>query len=181
MSAPTTPSTPSAISDKPDLNEILLSWKGPSHPFKKRDKMFYQTVAALTFLFVVIVFFMHEFLLIGVILSIAFVVYVISTVPPLEVEHKITPLGFENAGRLFRWVELYGFWIEKKWDYTILIIQTRLAFPGQVMAVLNNSDDEKRVKEIVGKYLLFMEKPPKSMVDSFSNWLSNKFPLDSSK
>jgi hypothetical protein len=173
-------STPSALDDKPNLNEILLSWKGPSHPFKKRDKVFYQTVAALTFLFVIIVFFLQEFLLIGVILSIAFVVYVISTVPPIEVEHKITPLGFENAGRLFRWVELYGFWIEKKWNYEILIIQTRLAFPGQVMAVLNKDVDEKQVKEVVGKYLLFMEKPPKSVVDSLSGWLTDKFPLDSS-
>ena len=99
----------SALKDKPDLNEILLSWKSPSHPFKKRNRIFYQTVAAITFLLVVIVFFLHEFMLIGVILSVAFVVYVISTVPPVEVEHKVTPLGFENAGKLFRWMELYAF------------------------------------------------------------------------
>src|SRR3989304_9772352 len=96
----------SVLKDRPDLNEILLSWKGPSHPFKKRNKIFYQTVAALTFLLVVIVFFLREFMLIGVILSITFVVYAISSVPPVEVEHKITPLGLENAGRLFRWIEL---------------------------------------------------------------------------
>ena len=69
--------------DPPDLNEVLLFWKSPSHPFKKRNRLFYQTVAAITFLLVVIVFFLREFILIGVILSIAFVVYAISSVPPV--------------------------------------------------------------------------------------------------
>lgn len=168
---------PSSLKDKPDLNEVLLSWKSPSHPFKKRNRIFYQTVAALTFLLVVIVFFLHEFMLIGVILSIAFLVYVISTVPPVQVEHKITPLGFENAGRLFRWMELYAFWFEEKWGYKTLVIQTRLPFPAQVRAVVEEVTTEK-VREVIGKYLLFWEKPPKSLTDNFSEWLNKKIPLE---
>ena len=82
------------LSEKPDLNQILFSWTSPSHPYKKKSKLFYQTVAAFTFLLVVIVFFLHEFLLIGVILSVAFVIYAIYSVPPIQIEHKITPLGF---------------------------------------------------------------------------------------
>lgn len=172
-----TDAAPSALKDRPDLNEILLSWKSPSHPFKKRNKIFYQTVAALTFLLVVIVFFLHEFMLIGVILSIAFVVYAISSVPPVEVEHKVTPIGIENAGRLFHWIELYSFWFEEKWDYKMLVIATRLPFPAQVRVVIQNVTAEK-VKEIVGRYLLFMEKPPKSWADNASDWINRKIPLE---
>lgn len=168
------------VDHRQNLNEVLLSWTGPSHPFKKRDKVFFQTVAALTILLVVIVFFLHEFLLIGVILSVAFVVYAISSVPPVEVEHKITPLGFENAGRMFRWIELSSFWFEEKWDQKTLIIQTRLQFPAQVRAVLKTVPEEK-VKDVIGKYLLFMGKPPKSWVDNTSDWLTKKIPLESSK
>lgn len=168
---------PSAIQNRPDLNEIILSWKSPSHPFKKRNRMFYQTVAALTFLLVVIVFFMHEFMLIGVILSISFVVYVISTVPPVEVEHKVTPIGIDNAGRLFHWTELYSFWFEEKWGSTIMVVSTRIPFPAQLRIVLGNTDKEK-LKDVIGKYLLFIEKPPKSWADNFSDWLSNKIPLE---
>ncbi len=169
--------TVDSLKDKPNLNEVLLEWKGPSYPFKKRDRMFFQTVAALTILLVVIVFFLHEFLLIGVILSVAFVVYVISSVPPIEVAHKITPLGLDNAEKLFHWQELYAFWFTKKWGFTTLIVQTRLPFPAQIHAVLSGVSEEK-VKEIVGKYLLHMDKPPKSWVDSASDWLSNKVPLE---
>lgn len=168
----------SALVNKPNLNETLLSWKGPSHPFKKRTKMFYQTILALTFLFVVIVFFLHEFLLIGVILSVAFVVYVISSMPPVEVEHTITPLGVEHAGHLFRWNELAAFWFEKKWDYTILIIQTRIPFPSQVRAVLTEESPKGKVEDIVGRYLFHIEKPPRTVVDRFSDWLGEKIPLE---
>lgn len=167
----------SDVTNKPDLNEILLAWKSPSHPFKKRNKVFYQTVAALTCLFVIIVFFLHEFLLIGVILSVAFVVYVISTVPPVEVEHKVTPLGFDNAGRLFRWQELYAFWFEEKWGEKIVVIQTRLPFPSQIRAVIKITTNDK-LKKILSKYLLFMEKPQKSWTDNMSDWLGSKFPLE---
>lgn len=171
--------TPSILDKQPDLNEILLSWKSPSHPFKKRNRVFYQTVAALTLLLVVIVFFLHEFMLIGVILSIAFVVYAISSVPPVEVEHKITPMGFENAGRLFHWIELYSFWFEEKWGSKMLVVATRLPFPAQIRAVLGEVKEEK-IKEIVGKYLLHLEKPPKSWADNFSDWLNKKIPLEAS-
>jgi len=164
--------------DQPNLNEVLLSWKSPSHPFRKRNKIFYQTVAGITFLCVVIVFFLHEFMLIGVILSIAFVVYAITSVAPVEVEHKVMPIGFENAGRIFRWMELYAFWFEKKWDYRMIVFQTRLPFPGQVRAVLPVDLTDEKVKEIVGKYLLFLEKPLKSLTDHFSDWLSRKIPLE---
>lgn len=163
--------------DQPDLNEIQLSWNSPSHPFKKRSAVFYQTVFAITFLLVVIVFFIHEFMLMAVILSIAFVVYVLSTVPPVEVEHKVMRVGFENAGRLFKWIELYAFWFEEKWGFKMLVIQTRLPFPAQIRIVLNEVTEQK-VKEVIGKYLIFMAKPPKSWTDSFSDWLTNKIPLE---
>jgi hypothetical protein len=166
-----------SIKDQPDLNEILLNWNSPSHPFKKRNRIFYQTVAAITFLAVVIVFFFNDILLIGVILSIAFVVYVISTVPPVEVEHKVTRIGYEHAGKLFRWMELGAFWFEEKWGSQILVIQTRLAFPGQIRSILGEMKKEK-VKDIFGKYILFADRPPKNIVDSVSSWLSEKIPLE---
>ncbi|MBI2617600.1 hypothetical protein HYW55_05690 [Candidatus Gottesmanbacteria bacterium] len=174
MATPTKSSSPIPTEN---LNEILLSWKSPSHPFKKRNKVFYQTVAAITFLLVVIVFFLHEFMLIGVILSIAFVVYVTSTVEPIEVSHKVTPLGFEQAEKLIHWGQCYAFWFEEKWGSKMLVIQTRLAFPAQVRAVLGDVSEQK-IKDVIGKYLLYMEKPPKSWTDSFSHWLSKKFPLE---
>ncbi|OGG07156.1 hypothetical protein A3D05_03585 [Candidatus Gottesmanbacteria bacterium RIFCSPHIGHO2_02_FULL_40_24] len=165
------------ISQKPDLNQVLIEWTSPSHPYKKRSRLFYQTVATFTFLLVVIVFFLREFLLIGVILSVAFVIYAIYSVPPITVEHKITPLGFNNAGRLFRWNELAAFWFEEKWGIKMLVIQTHLSFLSQIRAVLNDVSDEK-VKKILDKYLLYVDKAPKSIIDRLSDWVSQNIPLE---
>lgn len=165
------------LKNQQNLNEVLLTWKSPSHPYKKRNKLFFQTISAMTFLLVVIVFFLNEFLLIGVILAMAFVVYALYSIPPVEVRHKVTPLGFENAGRLFKWIELYAFWFEEKWGQKILVVQTRLPFPPQVRAVINR-EEEKELKEIIDRYLLFQEKPIKSVVDHLSDWFTSKIPLD---
>lgn len=172
---------PSALKNRPDLNEILLTWKSPSHPFKKRDRIFYQTVVAITFLLIVIVLFLHEFMLIGVILALAFLVYAISSVPPVEIEHKITPLGFDNAGRLFQWPELISFWFEEKWNNKILVIQTRIPLPGQIRVVIPSDVKTQKVKEIVGRYLLYLEKPPKNWSDKVTDWLNKKIPLEPAK
>src|SRR4030067_3854703 len=158
------------LSQKPDLNQTLLEWESPSHPYKKRSKLFYQTVLAFTFLLVVIVFFLHEFLLIGVILSLVFVIYTIYSVPPIIVEHKITPLGINNAGRLFRWQELYAFLFEEKWEKTMLVVQTHLPLLSQIRALIDQNSEGK-IKQILGKYLLFIEKPSKSVVDRLSDWI----------
>ena len=177
----TAPSTPSALNNKPNLNETLASWKGPSHPFKKRDKTYYQAIAALTLLLVIIVYFLfQDILFIGAILSVTVLIVVVSKVPPIEIEHKITPIGIENAGRLFRWIELYAFWFEERWGDTLLVVHTRLPFPSQVRIVIVK-EDEKKLQDILGKYLLYLEKPPKSVMDSLSHWLSRKFPLEPSK
>lgn len=173
----TTPAKTDPLINKPDINEVLLSWKSPSHPFKKRDRIFYQTVGAVTFLLVAIVFFLKEFMLIGVILAIAFLVYTISSVPPVEVEHKIKRVGFENAGRLFPWVEMAAFWFEEKWGYTTLVIQTRIPLPGQIRAVTGDIPEGK-IKDILGKYLLYLDKPPRNAIDNFSDWLNKKIPLE---
>lgn len=167
------------LSEKPDLNQVLLSWKSPSHPYKKRSKLFYQTVAAFTFLLVVIVFFLHEFLLIGVILSLAFVIYAIYSVPPVIIEHKITPLGFENVGKLYRWQELYAFWFEEKLGNSVLVIQTHLPILSQIRAVIDK-ESENKIKQIIGKYLLFIEKPPKNFVDRLGEWIQKSIPLEAS-
>lgn len=167
------------LAEKPDLNQVLMEWRSPSHPYKKRSKLFYQTVAAFTFLFVVIVFFLHEFLLIGVILSIAFVVYAIYSVPPISVEHKITPIGFDNAGRLFRWPELAAFWFEEKWGVKVLIIQTHLPLFSQIRAIIED-DKEVNIKQILGKYLLYVDKPPKTFVDHITDWIQDNIPLEAS-
>lgn len=169
---------PAIPTEPPDLNETLLSWKGPSHPFIKRGPLYYQTIAAITLLLSITAFFLfRDILMIGAIVSVAFVVNVLSKVEPVETEHKVSRIGFDNAGRLYKWFELYAFWFETKWNQKVLVFQTRLPFPGQVRAVVTGISEDK-LKDVIGRYILYSKEPIKSWFDHASDWLAKKIPME---
>ena len=152
--------------------ELILEWTAPARPFKKRDKEYFKTIAAFIFLLTVILIFLKEFLLIGAILALFFVSYVLSTIPPQKVKHRITRHGFETGGRLYRFEELFDFWFEKKWGQEMVCIRT-YRLPGRILSLLGDSDKEK-VKEVLAKSIPLREKPEKNWVDQAGDWLAKK-------
>ncbi len=155
--------------------ETLLSWSSPSRLFKKRDKEYFTNIGAIVFLLIVILVFAREFLLIAAVVSIVFLIYVLSTVPPENVDHKITNLGIESAGHYYRWEELAEFWFEEQWGQTMLLMRPLF---GSRIIILLGDQDKKRVRELIAEHIPFREKPEKSWVDNASKWLTEKIPLE---
>jgi hypothetical protein len=153
----------------------LLSWSSPSRLFKKRDKEYFTNIGAIVFLLIVILVFAREFLLIAAVVSVVFLIYVLSTVPPENVDHKITNLGIESAGHYYRWEELAEFWFEEQWGQVMLIIHPLM---GSRIIILLGDQDQKRVRELLAEHIPFREKPEKSWVDNASKWLTDKIPLE---
>jgi hypothetical protein len=157
--------------------QLLLSWKSPSRPFKKREKEFFTTIGAIVFLLAVILVFVKEFLLIGAIVALAFVAYVLATIPPEEAEHKIFTNGLDSVGHFYKWEELIDFWFGERWTQPILFIGTKVKFPGRLV-ILTNGQEQNKIKEILTKYLTFKEKPEKNWMDDAAKWLGEKVPLE---
>jgi hypothetical protein len=155
--------------------EILLSWSSPSRLFKKRNKEYFTNIAAIVFLLIVILVFAQEFLLIVAVLSVVFLIYVLSTVPPENVDHKITNLGIESAGHYYRWEELIEFWFEDQWGQSMIIIRHAV---GPRIIILLGDQDKKRVRELLIEHIPFRENPEKTWVDNASKWLTEKIPLE---
>jgi len=152
-----------------------LTWKSPSRLFKKRDKEFFRNIGAIVFLLLVILFFAREFPLILAVVSITFLVYVFSTVPPEEVSHKITSLGIESSGHFYTWETLVEFWFEKQWDQTMVVVVPVI---GTRVIMLLSDVNEKSVQDILSRFIPFREVPQKSVVDNAASWLSKKIPLE---
>lgn len=161
----------------PEQEETLLSWKSPSRPFKKREKEFFTTIGAIVFLLAVILVFVKEFLLIGAIVSLAFVAYVLATIPPEIVEHRITTLGIDSAGHFYKWADLISFWFGQRWNQEILYISSKLKFPGRLVILIDQKDKEK-IKSELSEYLTFKEKPVTNWMDNAAKWLGEKVPLE---
>jgi hypothetical protein len=161
---------------KPIKEEVYLTWFSPSRLFKKRNKEYFTNIGAIVFLLTIILIFAREFLLVAAVLSIVFLIYVLSTVPPEEVEHRITNLGIESAGHFYRWEELAEFWMEEQWGQYILVLRP---YFGARIIVLLGDQERQMVRTHIAKHIPFREQPEKTWVDNAATWLTKKIPLES--
>src|SRR5258706_11830932 len=164
-----------ATEEKEVRQEVLLAWSFPSRLFKKRDREYFTNIGAIIFLLMVILVFMQEFLLIAAVVSIVFLIYVLSTVPPEEVSHRITNLGIESAGHFYRWDSLVEFWFEEQWGQTMLVLQP---LAGKRIIILLGTQDKKNIRDLIAKYIPFRETPDKTWVDNAAHWIGEKIPLE---
>lgn len=159
--------------------KVLYVWKAPTRPFKKRDKEFWSTVFAIVFLVCLILIFVKDFFLIAAIIAFVFVFYVLSTVPPEEIENRLTNRGVVYAGQTYPWENVEQFWVSQKYNQKMVNYQLRFGFPSRLSLMMGQSDESK-IKEISLKYA-FDEEPEPSFLDNASKWLSEKVPLESGK
>src|SRR3989344_4829164 len=143
--------------------EVLLAWTSPSRLFKKRDREYFVNIGAIVFLLSIILVFAREFVLIAAVLSIVFLIYVLSTIPPEEVKHRITNLGIESAGAFYRWEQLFEFWYEEQWGQTLLVLRP---FIGPRVIILLGGKDRNSVRAYIAKHIPFRETPQKTWVDN---------------
>lgn len=160
---------------QPKKEEEYLSWVSPSRLFKKRDKEFFTNIGAIVFLLTILLVFAREFLLIAAVLSIVFLIYVLSTVPPQEVSHRITNLGIESVGHFYRWEELVEFWFEEQWGQVTVVIKPVM---GPRIIMLLGPEKVQTVRDIMTKFIPYREEPERTWVDGAANWLSKKVPLE---
>ena len=155
--------------------EELIIWTSPSRLFKKRDREYFTNIIAIVFLFCVIFVFAREFALMAVAIAILFLVYVLATVPPEDIKHRMTSMGLESGGHYYRWEEFVDFWFEEQWGQVMLVMRPLV---GPRMIVLLGTEAKAKVKGIVSEYLPYREEPVKSWVDNAATWITEKIPLE---
>jgi hypothetical protein len=165
-----------APAEIPHTLETLLVWSAPSRLFRKRNKEYFTTILAIAFLFITILVVMREWLLILVIVALVFVNYVMGSVAPERVEHKLTNRGLETGDKKYPWAKLARFWLETKWDQKVLYVDTKLKFPRRLVLLLGETSEQK-IKEIMLQYLP-LDEPEPTWMDNASRWLSQKIPLE---
>lgn len=163
--------------ESPDPIKTFLTWRAPSRPYRKRDRSYYTTVAVIVILLILIALLAREFLLIGALLSFAFVIYVLGFTPPEDVTYKVSTQGVTIGDHFYFWSELDSFWFESKEGQTVLHILTNFHFPGRLMLLLG-SQDEEQIKRTVARYLPYHEIAPKSLMDKWAESLQKHFPLE---
>lgn len=166
---------PLASREKPIPEETLLEWTSPNRPFKKRKRQFFSNIAIIVLLVCLILFFAGQFLPIAVVISIAFLVYVLYTIPPGESSHKITNYGIYTDDLAYPWEEIGRYWFDTKLDQDLINFEVA-RFPGRITLLLG-SKSKKEFEEILDQGLV-QERPPETQFDKWAKWLQNKVPLE---
>lgn len=161
-----------------DWNEekIKIEWEAPERSFQKRNKDFWITIISILILVSVILFLVKEFFLIVALISILFLYYVISTVPPQDIKYKITNRAIYFGESNYEWDLLTRFWFKKSLSSQMIHFETKLRFPRRVSLVINSIDKEK-IKEIVLKKIPLIKDSP-TFIDKMSKWIISKVPLE---
>src|SRR3972149_5481844 len=157
--------------------KAIISWKSPERIFKARSKKYFTKVALYAFIFILLAIAVGEYFLVGVIIAVAFVVYVLATAAPATIEHKITNMGIISGGRAFLWEELDSFWFDKKGDDRLLLVQTNLHFPTRLIMILTTISD-RTLLDVVEKHIHFHHAPVHTLFDKWAHTLQKRINFD---
>src|ERR1700690_777652 len=86
-------SEPQAVVVRREPERELLVWTAPARPFKRHDRQFYTTVFAIAGIISLVLFLAEGLMPVVLIVALVFLYYVLSTVPPENIEYKITSKG----------------------------------------------------------------------------------------
>lgn len=176
--APNTPEKqekiePQAVVVRREPERDLVVWTAPSRPFKRRDRQFFVTIFASAGIISLIIFLAEGIMPVILIITLVFLYYILSTVPPENVEYKITTKGIKIADNLTDWHLINNFWFGRRLNSDMLFFNV-FKIPGRIELVINPEIKEELKKEISA--YIPLEQPQSTGVDKLTDWVSQKLP-----
>lgn len=163
---------------KPIPEQTLVEWDAPARPFRKHKKQFYRMVIFIALLICLIFFFAQQILPVAVVISVAFLVYVSSVVPPHDLHYKLTNYGLYVDKDAYAWYEMLRFWFDEKAGQQVLNIDI-VRFPNRLtLVLLPNQTPSQEDFTLVLSEVILQEKAPLSTFEKVSQWLEEKIPLE---
>ena len=151
----------------------LVTWTAPARPFKRRDKKFYTTVFAIAGIISLVIFLAEGIMPVVLIVALTFLYYVLSTVPPENIEYKITNRGVKVDGKLTEWPNFSRFCFSSKMGGNMLDFET-FFIPGR-MEIMINPEIKDVLKREISAYIPY-EELPASGLDKVTDWVASKLP-----
>lgn len=124
----------------------------------------------------VILFFAGQFLPIAVVVSAAFLSYVMAAVPPHQIDHHVTTYGIRTMGKLYVWGELGRFWFTERFKQKMLHVEHVGSLPARLTLLLGDLKEDE-VKFVLSDYLVH-QTPLPTFLDKAAQWLQDKIPLE---
>jgi len=160
--------------DKKIVVKTLFRWQAFSRPYTKRSPKWFIYTFLLVTTIILVLLFIREFFIIIPVLALAFVAYILATIPPEITENEITTQGINSSKLSYIWEELDDFWFTEKNGFIILHVDTYLNWPRRLI-ILINKDDREKIKNLLVRYLPYRELPKTNWLDTAAERLSQGF------
>ncbi len=159
-------------------DQVLFSWKAPLRPYKKRSGGLLRFFLALALLVSAVVFFFGDLVTLLPIWALLFLFYVFAITPPPQVESRLTRFGVESAGVLIRWDVLSHYYFVNRLGYEVLVLVTQGPYFGHRYLVIPSAEVKQEVIGVIGKHLMYLSKPPRTLTDRLIEIFSRLVPED---
>ena len=171
---------PDPSQSHPNDVKTLLSWTAPGRPFIKRGKQYYLTSLLIMILVEFILFLFGQYALMFLVISLVFVAFALSSVPPKNFHYRISTEGITIEDHFFLWQELYDFYFKKQFNIDVLHIRTHSLLPGELTITLGEVHKD-HVKSVLLPFLPYREVIKKTFMEKSGDWLARNFPLEKEK
>ncbi|HVF69964.1 MAG TPA: hypothetical protein VNA13_05370 [Xanthomonadales bacterium] len=155
----------------------FLEWHAPGRPFAEHSKEYFINILLIMMALEIILFLFGQYMLMLVILSLAFLSFAMSLVPPHNFYYKITSEGIRVEDYFFIWEELYDFFFIKHHDKDVLYLTTKDFLTGELKVTLGDVPADE-VKKALLPYLPYREYVKPTFTEKSGEWLSKNFPLE---
>lgn len=149
---------------------VLLQWSAPMRVFKPLDLANFRRLIVWSVLLSLILIFFKEFVLVLAIFSLLFFSYVMGTVPPAMIVHRIGKSGITTAGHSYLWSELKDFYFVERVRQPVLVVETTLR-PSRLVMVLEGVE-RTQVESILTPFIPFRAEAPRGTLDSLTERLA---------
>jgi hypothetical protein len=132
-----------SLADGPvEPRKVLYKWTSAQRFFKPLDKKKFWIVVAATVVFMVVLAILGNYGFMLAIGALVFLVYVVGTIPPVDVENVITNNGIEVGNAKYGWEKLEYYWFSKRDDQIFLNVDTLISLPGRLMMIVTEEQME---------------------------------------
>jgi len=173
------PHPQTGLPQTPHVNDVktLLSWTAPGRPFRKRGRQYYLTALLIMLLIEIILFLFSQYTLMFLIVSLVFVAFMLSLVPPKNFHYRISTEGITIEDHFFLWQELYDFYFKNQYGVDVLHIRTHSLLPGELTITLGDVG-KSHIKSALLPFLPYREVIKKTFMENSGDWLARNFPLE---
>lgn len=158
-------------------SRTVVDWYAPGRPFQKHSKEYYINSLLIILAIEVILFLFSQYLLMLVVVSIAFLAFALSITPPPHLYYRISTEGVTVEDHFYLWQELYDFYLTDHGGAEMIHIRTKAYYPGELLLMVGDAPKD-HIRDVLIEFLPYREVVRKTFTEKAGNWLVKSFPLE---